>query len=328
METLGKAADTALNRITGLRALGIMLNNQKSFLPKSTKPRKERIYMIGLLILILALAVLIGVPLTIFLYFRHARHRRKEKLLQTQEAGPRERAETKSEQLCRHCGTPNPITSKFCKRCGRSLSTLEACPQCGSKLDPEAIFCQECGFRIEKQEITPTTPVMKRLPLGLEILIVFGALGAGYYFFSGAMLFHGMGIVGGIISPDLRSQLTLVGALWLLLGAFLAVVSWGLWHLKEWARKLLIINALLAMVGAFFDIIPGLLGLIYSAIILWYITRRHIKILFETGRVSGIETPLPVISMVRRACPSCGRIGKPGAKFCVKCGVELKEMKE
>lgn len=235
--------------------------------------------------------------------------------------------ESPSSLKCDQCGAANRPENKFCKKCGASLSTLEVCPQCGNKLEADAIFCPQCRTQIKEQKGISTPLTVRRLPLGLEILIVFGALGAAYYFFSGVMAFYASSTVFGGYS-EVSGMITAVGMIWLLAAIFLAIVSWGLWNLKEWARKALMINAVLALIGAFFSIVPGLLGLIYSIIILWYISRPHVKTLFQVGRISPIETPASRIYTVKQVCPSCGKKTKFGAKFCVKCGAKLKEVEE
>ena len=225
-------------------------------------------------------------------------------------------------QICKNCGSINSTGSKFCKKCGASLQILEACPQCGKELDPDAVFCPQCRAKVgEEMEVLPRPISVRRLPLGLEILIVFGGLGAAFYFYSAIMVFYATALFP--IDPGF---LSLIGALWLLVAAFLAVVSWGLWNLKEWARKALLVNCVLSIFGAFFEIILGLLALIYSIIILWYISRAHIRTLFQVGRVSPIEAPGLRAQIPRYVCPSCGKKGKPGAKFCVKCGTKLEEV--
>ena len=284
--------------------------------------------MIDLFTSFLILLVIVIISLAVLYYPKRKRSKVGEKYVSSKEVTvPVARKAVSGELICKSCGTVNPPDSKFCKKCGASLETLKTCPQCGSKLDPDAVFCPKCGFRVKKESmVSAPSLAIKRLPLGLEILIVFGALGAAYYFFSSIMAFYAANTIFKYYSEASRWMSTL-GIIWLLLAMFLAATSWGLWNLKEWARKALIVSALLGIVGAIFDIIPGLLGLVYSIVILWYISRPHIKLLFKTGRITG-KMPATVITKVKRICPSCGAEAKPNAKFCVKCGAKLEEVEE
>ena len=64
----------------------------------------------------------------------------------------------KTEDLeCKKCGWSNPIDSKFCNRCGTSLSTV--CSNCGNKNSSDASFCNECGARIKEIMRDRTFPV-------------------------------------------------------------------------------------------------------------------------------------------------------------------------
>jgi hypothetical protein len=246
-----------------------------------------------------------------------------------------------STKFCKNCGTPNPSKSKFCKKCGARLTAIENCPQCGSSLDKDSEFCPECGLRIKSQNVQltaqPASYVSRRLPLGLEILIGFGVLGALYFLFSSMMVlyFNSTLLAGSPISGDL----TIAGVSWAFLGLYLLTVAWGLWKLKEWSRKALMIQAVLGIIVFFFNQIPGLASLVYSIIILWYINQSHIKLMFQTGPpkpagiivnqndknsfpTTGIGTAPPP-PLVGSRCPSCGKKGKSGERFCKKCGHEL-----
>ena len=47
---------------------------------------------------------------------------------------------------CPKCGTPNPITSKFCSECGGKIAAATVpCPKCGEKVAEGAKFCANCG---------------------------------------------------------------------------------------------------------------------------------------------------------------------------------------
>ena len=49
---------------------------------------------------------------------------------------------------CKKCGWSNPIDSKFCNRCGSSLSAV--CPNCNNKNPSDAAFCNECGTKLAR----------------------------------------------------------------------------------------------------------------------------------------------------------------------------------
>ena len=47
---------------------------------------------------------------------------------------------------CPKCGTPNPVTSKFCSECGGKMAVATIlCPKCGEKVAEGAKFCANCG---------------------------------------------------------------------------------------------------------------------------------------------------------------------------------------
>ena len=48
--------------------------------------------------------------------------------------------------VCPSCKTQNPMTSKFCKKCGTKLQNL--CPGCGAQLEANAVFCSQCGTKL------------------------------------------------------------------------------------------------------------------------------------------------------------------------------------
>jgi membrane protease subunit (stomatin/prohibitin family) len=47
---------------------------------------------------------------------------------------------------CPKCGTPNPVTGKFCSECGAKLVVAtKPCPKCGEPVQEGAKFCPSCG---------------------------------------------------------------------------------------------------------------------------------------------------------------------------------------
>ncbi len=49
---------------------------------------------------------------------------------------------------CPKCGTENPESKKFCRKCGVRL--VKTCPQCASEIVPEDDFCGDCGHDLRK----------------------------------------------------------------------------------------------------------------------------------------------------------------------------------
>jgi riboflavin transporter FmnP len=187
--------------------------------------------------------------------------------------------------VCGTCGTSNSSKSKFCKKCGARLIDLEKCPQCGNSLNKDSEFCQECGYKLNKQPMSlPVSAGIRKLPLGLEILIALGLLGAAYLLFSSMMGFYTSSLASSY-GYSIAGDLALAGFLWAFIGLYLLLVSWGLWKLKEWSRKLVMFQAILGIVVVFLEPIPGLASLIYGIIILWYINQPTIKGLFQTTQV-------------------------------------------
>ena len=60
-----------------------------------------------------------------------------------------ELGEKNEDSECKKCSWPNPVDSKFCNRCGSSLSMI--CPNCGNQNPSDAAFCNECGTKISKK---------------------------------------------------------------------------------------------------------------------------------------------------------------------------------
>jgi ribosomal protein L40E len=182
-------------------------------------------------------------------------------------------------QKCDNCGTANKIGAKFCKKCGASMQKTDVCPKCGNKLESDAAFCQECGYRVKSQVSTSFSgTVTRRLPFGLEILIALGALGALFYFGSAIMAFWAATWFPR--SSEISQTIVTTGIVWMILALFQVSVSWGLWRLREWARKTLVIMAILDIVGAFINPIYGITGLVFRIVVLWYVYTPHVKSLF------------------------------------------------
>jgi len=96
---------------------------------------------------------------------------------------------------CSKCGTDNAEGSRFCNRCGTSLS--RQCPQCATENAPESRFCSQCGTQLDAAE--------RAARAGLAILDAIAKLneqrGTGFSLSSPVKLSARVGIDSGAVVP-------------------------------------------------------------------------------------------------------------------------------
>ncbi|MDH5451188.1 MAG: SPFH domain-containing protein [Candidatus Bathyarchaeota archaeon] len=58
--------------------------------------------------------------------------------------------------ICQSCGAQNPVGTKFCGNCGKSLAPVAKmkCPKCGAEIPATMKFCGNCGSRLKPEEIS------------------------------------------------------------------------------------------------------------------------------------------------------------------------------
>jgi uncharacterized membrane protein (DUF2068 family) len=121
----------------------------------------------------------------------------------------------------------------------------------------------------------------KGRPLGLTILSILyllAALGAILLAFAvstvlSAMLSESMGLVTGFASVIL-----------IIAGIVSLIIAYGLWTGRKWGWWIAIIFAVLAVLGNLVSLVSGHIGaivaIIIEAIIIYYLTRPHVKAYF------------------------------------------------
>ena len=57
--------------------------------------------------------------------------------------------------VCQSCGAQNPVGTKFCGNCGKSLVPVAKvkCPKCGAEVPATMKFCGNCGSPLKPEEI-------------------------------------------------------------------------------------------------------------------------------------------------------------------------------
>ena len=135
-----------------------------------------------------------------------------------------------------------------------------------------------------------------------------------------------------------------IGVVLLLLGILYLVVGFGYWGGKGWAWALGIILGIIAIIINIVQIginpltaASNIFGIIIALIILYYLTRPHVKAFFGKGPPmgpmmgSGTMTASTTgstmgsggTSSTMLRCPNCGSSYVPGTTKCPACGANL-----
>ncbi|MEM0120334.1 MAG: zinc ribbon domain-containing protein [Thermoprotei archaeon] len=161
-----------------------------------------------------------------------------------------------STKRCPVCNLEVPANAAFCPNCGANLSTqaYSAPTQSPSQAQPQ-------------QPTIPTPPPQQQpqRPTGVVIL-------AALEFIS-AVLVLVTGIFAGSVLGFIAAPLASLGVLFILIGLVELLLAWGLYMGRSWAR-------LVAMLFAVIGLLDFPLGTILGLLILYYLTRPHVKAFF------------------------------------------------
>ncbi len=131
-------------------------------------------------------------------------------------------------------------------------------------------------------------------PIGVTILAVWYALSGVLFLLGGlsavttltirsTILTHG--IHGNFYAEFVSKLMEVVGAVLIVAGLFLLIVAYGLWNMKVWARVLVIVISSISLVIGLIRIVNGLIpafvDITISVVVIWYMTRREVRIAFE-----------------------------------------------
>jgi predicted nucleic acid-binding Zn ribbon protein len=205
------------------------------------------------------------------------------------------------------------------------------CPQCGQPNPEGASFCSQCGsvlparFRSVMRQSHQTT---FQKPFGIVFIVIWNVLsGLGYLLLSAYIGLIGgflAGVIGAITgSESIGAIVTILSILSFLLGILMISGAVGLWQLAEWGRQLTIwtrvVEILLGCMSLGIGlseavrqtgmgsilIISGLFEIIISIVIIAYLVREDVQILFQqeitpmeshqAERHQVFEPPLPQI---------------------------------
>ena len=137
------------------------------------------------------------------------------------------------------------------------------CPACGLRNPSDATYCSSCGGSLVS--FLGDSDPMKR-PGTISVLAVLNILG-------GALtLLGGLAIVTTV--SDQGSAVVGIGVMYLLISGVQITTGIGLWNLRPWGRTMQIVLAVIGLIG--FPV-----GTVISGLILYYLFRPGIKVLFS-----------------------------------------------
>ena len=145
-------------------------------------------------------------------------------------------------------------------------------------------------------------------PVGVTILAILYFIGAALCLLGGIGMMLGGGVLGTIVSQQggqgsagaagfFAGLGAVAGVFMIIMGGVGALVGFGLWKLKGWARIVAIVLAgisaafqLLGLLGSLahfnlFAVVWGLFWIAIDALIIWYLLKPEVKSAFQAPQV-------------------------------------------
>lgn len=118
---------------------------------------------------------------------------------------------------------------------------------------------------------------VSKLPIGVKIISVLYYIGAGFSLLLGLILLFTGGKASEWLSsleifPGFFTVLFMVAGIFLIISAIIGFfIANGLSRLKNWARIAVMVFAVLGLINGLFTLPIGILNLLISGLILWYL---------------------------------------------------------
>src|SRR5262245_55041928 len=150
------------------------------------------------------------------------------------------------------------------------------CPRCGTGLHPGAAVCITCGTRVAATILSP--PAMTR-PTAVTVLAVLQFIGGALWGLAGALV-----AFANIAAPPAQHAepgSTMVATVLMAMAAYQIICGIGLWNLRSYGRIMQMVSAGIGLLG-----IP--IGTIISIVILVYLSKPGVKVLFSDKRADEL----------------------------------------
>lgn len=133
-------------------------------------------------------------------------------------------------------------------------------------------------------------------PFGVTLLAILAAIEALMAFGSAALAGTIFAMMEGLV-PEASGMFVgiglIVAAISAIIGIIYLLIAWGLWTGQGWAWTVMLIFTILSLIVSIIALIAivGIVPLIINIIILYYLTRPHVKAFF--GKGPPMEAPPP-----------------------------------
>lgn len=139
---------------------------------------------------------------------------------------------------------------------------------------------------------SPLSPKGRR-PAGITLLAIIAAFEGIILLFSGMLAIEAGGLISQNLELSLPSEvINLAGWIALLLGVISLLVAYTFWFGKSWGWILGVILSAIWIIGSIADLLLSpfsIFWLILNAIVLFYLTRSHVRAYFKKVSEPGFE---------------------------------------
>lgn len=174
------------------------------------------------------------------------------------------------------------------------------CTKCGKEVKEGDSFCPHCGQTLSIQVVksVPQAPsVSNRVtqrPTGITIIAILEVLGGLVFFGLGAIIL----LIAGILGAGFRTAnfpvlgsitgiiLGVIGLILVIIGIINFVIAYGYWSGRTWAWTMGMVFAVLGIIIGLITLPGGMIRIILDVLIVYYLTRPHVKAFFGKKPVS------------------------------------------
>lgn len=135
--------------------------------------------------------------------------------------------------------------------------------------------------------------MQRERPFGVTVLAILEIIGGLILMGTGIIFFGAAGMVGVVPFAGwaFAWMFIAVAIVLVILGLFAFVIAYGLWTGKGWAWTLALVLSIIGIIIGIFSLPGGIITIIINAIIIYYLTRPHVKAFF--GKAPPPPPPPP-----------------------------------